>query len=299
MSSAARKSGAKRPASSTSSTAKTLHKDAPASKSGAGEDSNPRKSGADATLRSPRTAAGEELRPRKTPAGEASKAGKSSASVAPKQRNDDDEASKPRKATASVEPKSVKAGPGNESRLRRASIDDEPRPRRTSQRNRPVLTRKRSKETNEWITAGAIFLGLIIAVVVGIHVIGGHSTTTPNAGNGFFGNGTGNGFRGFSQRTAIQSAVANALGITTDTLTTDLQSGQTVQQIATAQNVPIATVNTAYLNAVKQQFDQAVTNGSITQAQADQIYSQQQQQVSNGQYSFLQNFLNATPTPAS
>ena len=49
----------------------------------------------------------------------------------------------------------------------------------------------------------------------------------------------------------------------------------------------IDTVNTAYLSAAKTLLDSAVTSGTFTQAQADQIYSQEQTQVGNGQYPLL------------
>jgi hypothetical protein len=174
--------------------------------------------------------------------------------------------------------------------------EDDSRPeRRYTSRGRgrkrgSLFSRKWSKETSEWVFAGVVFVVLILAVVLGIHFVGG-SNSAPTAAGGRLGTG-GGGFSGFGggQNTAIVSAVAGALGISSTTLTSDLQSGQTVAQIAAAQNVSITTVNSAYLVAVQQQFNTAVSSGRFTQAQADQLYSTQQQDVSSGQYPFLRVF---------
>jgi len=157
-----------------------------------------------------------------------------------------------------------------------------------------------SKETREWVFAGGVFVVLILGIVLGIHAIGGGTSSTtangrPTFGAGGPGGGFGPGGNG-AGNTAVTTAVAQALGISSDTLTGDLQQGMTVAQIAAAQNVSIDTVNTAYLNAVKTQFDSAVSSGTFTQAQADQIYSLQQQQVANGQYPLLPSGSGATAT---
>jgi len=142
-----------------------------------------------------------------------------------------------------------------------------------------------------------VFIGLMLAVVLGIHFIGGSSSTaaTTRRPGGF----SGGSFGGGGLNSTVVSAVAGTLGISSSTLTADLQSGQTVPQIAAEQNVSIATVDTAYLNAVQQQFDSLVSSGRFTQAQANQFYSQQQQDVNNGQFPLLQQFTGpvATATP--
>lgn len=155
---------------------------------------------------------------------------------------------------------------------------------------------KSSKETREWVFAGGVFVVLILGIVLGIHVIGGGTSSTTANGRPTFGNppgGFGPGGNG-AGNAAVTTAVAQALGISSDTLTGDLQQGMTVAEIAAAQNVSIDTVNTAYLNAVKARFDSAVSSGTFTQAQADQIYSLQQQQVANGQYPLLTSGSGAT-----
>jgi hypothetical protein len=88
-------------------------------------------------------------------------------------------------------------------------------------------------------------------------------------------------------RAAVESAVAGALKISTSTLQSDLASGQTIPQIATAQKVNLSDVNTAYLNAVKSQLGSAVSAGTITQAQSDAVYSKVQQVVQSGAYPLL------------
>jgi hypothetical protein len=89
-------------------------------------------------------------------------------------------------------------------------------------------------------------------------------------------------------RSAAELAVANALEISTSTLQSDLASGQTIAQIASAKKVNISTVNSAYLNAMQTQLNQAVTNKTITQTQANALYSKLQTAVSQGHYPLLE-----------
>jgi len=72
---------------------------------------------------------------------------------------------------------------------------------------------------------------------------------------------------------AMLGAVAQTLGITADELRTQLRSGQTLAQIAQVHNTTEQAVISAALGAAKTQLDQAVTNGTLTQARADTIYS--------------------------
>jgi DNA helicase TIP49 (TBP-interacting protein) len=87
------------------------------------------------------------------------------------------------------------------------------------------------------------------------------------------------------------AAVAKKLGITPATLHSDLQSGQTVAQIAQHQHVALDGtngLNAAYLAAVKQQLDHAVANKQITQAVSSSLYQMVQQGVQSGRYILLQ-----------
>jgi len=92
---------------------------------------------------------------------------------------------------------------------------------------------------------------------------------------------------GATAHTAIETAVAKALNISTTTLESDLQAGQTISQIATAQKVNISAVNTAYLNAVQTQLNAAVKAGDITQTQSTDAYTAVKNAVAQGHYPLL------------
>ena len=68
-------------------------------------------------------------------------------------------------------------------------------------------------------------------------------------------------------------AAAKALGMTSDELTTALQSGKTLEQVATEKSVDYQTVKDAVSAAreteMRTQIKQAVTDGTITQGKAD------------------------------
>lgn len=98
---------------------------------------------------------------------------------------------------------------------------------------------------------------------------------TPDRGGPFmfpFDKGMGRGGREFGMfgQTALDAA-AKALGMTADELKTELQSGKTLADVATEKNVDIATVKQAIIDAAKAEVDQAVTDGKLTQAQADEM----------------------------
>lgn len=91
-------------------------------------------------------------------------------------------------------------------------------------------------------------------------------------------------------RQAILSAVAGRLGIPAATLQSDLASGQTIPTIAQAKSVPLTGtngVNAVYLNAVQTQLNQAVSAGTITQAQSAREYAMAQKAVASGHYPLL------------
>lgn len=68
-------------------------------------------------------------------------------------------------------------------------------------------------------------------------------------------------------------AAAKALGMTSDELTTALQSGKTLEQLATDKGVDLQTVkdaiNAAHAAEMRTQIQQAVTDGTMTQDKAD------------------------------
>lgn len=67
-------------------------------------------------------------------------------------------------------------------------------------------------------------------------------------------------------------AAASYLGLSEAELHAKLESGQSLAQIAKAQGKSVDGLENAILGGAKQQLDQAVANGSLTQAQANQIY---------------------------
>jgi AraC-like DNA-binding protein len=89
-------------------------------------------------------------------------------------------------------------------------------------------------------------------------------------------------------RQAILHAVATTLKLAPSTLQADLAAGQTLAQIAAAQHVAIADVNTVYLGAVHEQLTLLVGNGTLTQAQVDRLSAKVQQAVTSGHYPLLE-----------
>ena len=88
-------------------------------------------------------------------------------------------------------------------------------------------------------------------------------------GLGFrFGGGGPRGGFGFFGGPDVMNAVAQALGITTQDLQSQLQSGKTLAQIA-GNNA--AAVKTAIVNTIKPKLDQAVAAGKMTAARENQI----------------------------
>ena len=76
----------------------------------------------------------------------------------------------------------------------------------------------------------------------------------------------------------LLAAAASALGISPQTLRTDLMNGQTLSQIAAAQNPPVteAQFRTKLIANLKPLLDAAVTNQKLTSAQEQQILSRLQ-----------------------
>jgi hypothetical protein len=66
---------------------------------------------------------------------------------------------------------------------------------------------------------------------------------------------------------------AKVLNMTEQALMTELQAGKSINDIAKEHNIDPAAVKASVLADVKTQLDAAVKSGNLTQAQADQIYS--------------------------
>ena len=71
----------------------------------------------------------------------------------------------------------------------------------------------------------------------------------------------------------VWGALADALGLTEDDLNARLTDGETLAQIAEAQGVTQAEVSATLETTVRAGLAQAVTGGTLTQAQADQMLS--------------------------
>jgi ribosomal protein S20 len=78
-------------------------------------------------------------------------------------------------------------------------------------------------------------------------------------------------------------AAADALKMTPAELRADLRGGKSLKDVATAQNVPYATVSDAIVAAVKADLDAAVKGGTLKQARADRILERLEARLADGQ----------------
>jgi hypothetical protein len=116
-----------------------------------------------------------------------------------------------------------------------------------------------------------LIAGLLVAVVV-IGVIGATNAYAQNASSTpFHGRGPGGG-RGPMGGVGLEAA-AGVLGMTTDELTTALQGGKTLEEIADEAGVDIQDVQdaiqAAHATEMRERIQQAVNDGTITQENAD------------------------------
>ncbi len=75
----------------------------------------------------------------------------------------------------------------------------------------------------------------------------------------------------------LQKAVADKLGLSVTDFQSKIQSGSTLASLAKEKNVQVQDLYDAAANAAKPLLDQAVKDGKITQAQADEVYKEIQQ----------------------
>jgi hypothetical protein len=88
-------------------------------------------------------------------------------------------------------------------------------------------------------------------------------------GPGQMGGQDGRGIRG-PGGPALMDATAKALGLSSEELRTQIQSGKTITEIAATKKVDLKTVQAAVLAAFKTQLEADVKAGKLTQAQADE-----------------------------
>jgi uncharacterized protein YidB (DUF937 family) len=79
---------------------------------------------------------------------------------------------------------------------------------------------------------------------------------------------------GFAIGAEALDAAAQKLGMTTQELMTELRSGKTLSDVATEKKVSADDLKAAIVAAIDAKIDQAVKDGNLTQAQADQIKAQ-------------------------
>ncbi len=91
----------------------------------------------------------------------------------------------------------------------------------------------------------------------------------------------------------IQNQVAQGLHLTPAQLKANIQAGQSLDQIATAQHVSASQLRTIVLNAVQNALNKAVAAGSITQQQATNFMQELQSHPQ-----ILNRILNAHPKKA-
>jgi hypothetical protein len=129
-------------------------------------------------------------------------------------------------------------------------------------------------------------LGIVAVVAVALAAGGAafaatkiHTSSSAQGLQGFGQRPSGYGFPGgqrggFGARVGGLAAAATYLGLTTQQLFQDLQSGKTLAQIANSTSGKSASgLIDAMVAAERQRLDQAVQAGSLTQAQADQLES--------------------------
>jgi hypothetical protein len=93
------------------------------------------------------------------------------------------------------------------------------------------------------------------------------SDSTEKDGDGHFGHHG----RGHFGRIFDLAVAADALGITEDELRTALQDGQSIAEVATANNVDIQTVIDAVVADATAEIDEKLADGDIDQTRADEL----------------------------
>ena len=128
-----------------------------------------------------------------------------------------------------------------------------------------------------------VVLSVVLASLAGAALAQGR--TPPPAGlcpNGGVCDGSGSGgqgMRGFGFAGSMPTLLADALNMTVDELFAAQAAGKTVAEIAAAQGVELAEVVKAVLAPRAELLAQAVTDGRLTQAQADAMLATMTEQI--------------------
>lgn len=97
-------------------------------------------------------------------------------------------------------------------------------------------------------------------------------------GMGFMGPGMG---RGRDDQRLLLTVAADELGMTEADLTTALEDGKSIADVAKDKGVDTEAITSAYLAQLKIKLDAQVADGSLTQAQADARLEQETQELPN------------------
>jgi len=122
-------------------------------------------------------------------------------------------------------------------------------------------------------------IGVVATAVLAMGLVGAvwAQTPTPPATDvpvtdcpcGAFIGGRGFGGLGALEQLQQGAAIADALDISVLELVKEVQAGKTLAQLAEAKKVPVADLVTIVVTPMKTRLQQAVTDGKLTQAQAD------------------------------
>lgn len=123
------------------------------------------------------------------------------------------------------------------------------------------------------IVIGGLLAALLVVGVVGATSAYAQGPTNPGFGMMGNGRGPGGGGHGFGLGDAELEAAAKVLGMTADEVSSALQGGKTLQDLATEKGVDIADVQAAIqavrVTEMREQIAQAVADGTMTQEKAD------------------------------
>jgi hypothetical protein len=119
-----------------------------------------------------------------------------------------------------------------------------------------------------------LVIGGLLAALLVVGVVGATSAYAQEPANMLqHGRGPGGGGRGFGLGDAELEAAAKVLGMTADEVSSALQSGQTLQDLATEKGVAIEDVQAAIqavrVEEMRANIAQAVADGTMTQEKAD------------------------------
>ncbi len=119
---------------------------------------------------------------------------------------------------------------------------------------------------NKWFKVGTVAM-VLAAVSLLVVSTSAFAQTPAGGGPGGGGRGMGGGMGG--PQNSLVAIAAQVLGLDQTDLVATLNSGKTIADVAKEKGVALDKIVDAFVAARKPALDQAVTNGRMTQAQAD------------------------------